>query len=74
MKAILDTNLLISGRIAPTGYQPLVSSLSWAKLRYGICKATDPIQRAHRETRLNRLQQLLGDGPRFELDVDRPSA
>lgn len=66
MRAILDTNLLIDGELSYPQYKVAVSSLSWAELGYGIRKAVDPLQRAHREARLASLQRVLGPGIAFD--------
>lgn len=66
MRAILDTNLLISESLTHPGLEVAVSSLSWAELGFGIRKATDAQERARRETRVARLKALLGEGIPFD--------
>lgn len=65
-RAILDTNLLISGDLVQPGYEATVSSLSWAELGYGVRKAPDELERARRERRLGRLRAILGEGIPFD--------
>lgn len=66
MKAILDTNVLVSESLSHPGYEVAVSSLSWAELGYGIRKAVDPVERARREARIARLRAALGTGLAFD--------
>lgn len=66
MRALVDTNLLVGGSLAHTGFEVAVSSLSWAELGYGVRKAADPVERARREARLARLRALLGAGLPFD--------
>ncbi|MEL4503820.1 PIN domain-containing protein [Luteococcus sp. H138] len=65
-RALLDTNLLISGDLLQPGFEVTVSSLTWAELGYGVRKATDPLERARRERRLARLRAVLGEGLPFD--------
>lgn len=66
MKAILDTNMLVAEALVHRDYDVAVSSLSWAELGFGVRKALDPIERAHRESRIARLRTLLGTGIPFD--------
>jgi predicted nucleic acid-binding protein len=66
VKAILDTNLLVAEALPHHDYEMAVSSLSWAELAYGVRKVTDPIERAHRESRIARLRAVLGPGVPFD--------
>lgn len=66
MRAILDTNLLVSEALVHHGYDTAVCSVSWAELGFGVRKAADPIERARRETRLSRLRALFGPGVPFD--------
>lgn len=66
MRAVLDTNLLVAGALSQGGYEVAVASLSWAELGYGVRKATNPIERAHREARLAHLRAALGPGLPFD--------
>ncbi|MDR0847842.1 MAG: PIN domain-containing protein [Propionibacteriaceae bacterium] len=68
MKAVLDTNVLISGQFAlGDNYEVAVTSLSWAELRFGASRPG--ISAQERALRLSRLQQLIlafGDGLPFD--------
>lgn len=66
MRAILDTNLLVAESLTHPGYEVAVSSLSWAELRFGVRKASEPVERARREARVARLHALLGPGIPFD--------
>lgn len=66
MKAILDTNLLVTESFSHPGYSVAVSSLSWAELGFGVRKAADPLERARREARIVRLRAILGAGIPFD--------
>jgi hypothetical protein len=58
--------VLVAGDCDVRGAQVSVSSLSWAELGFGIHKARNPLERAHREARLARLRQLFGAGLPFD--------
>jgi len=66
MRAILDTNLLVSGDLIHPGYDVAVTSLSWAELEFGVRAARSELERAHRETRVSRLRSVLGSGLPFD--------
>ena len=66
MRAVLDTSLLVAEELSHPGYEVAVASLSWAELGYGVRKATDPAERARRETRISRLRTALGPGLPFD--------
>ncbi len=66
MKAILDTNMLVAEALSHHGYDIAVSSVSWAELGFGIRRTSDPVERAHRESRVTRLRALLGPGIPFD--------
>jgi len=66
VRALLDTNLLVSESLAHPGYDVAVSSLSWAELGYGIRKAPNAVERARRESRVARLRSILGVGVPFD--------
>ncbi len=66
MKVLLDTNILIAEEHDLTGHEVAVSSLSWVELLFGISAATNPAERAARETRLARLKSTFGAGLPFD--------
>jgi hypothetical protein len=66
MRVVLDTGVLIAGDINLPGAQMAVASLTWAELGFGVQKARDPLQRAHREARLARLRHTFGAGLPFD--------
>ena len=66
MRAVLDTNLLVAEELSHPGYEVAVASLSWAELGYGVRTASDPVERARRETRISRLRTVLGPGLPFD--------
>lgn len=66
MKVVLDTSVLIAGPFDLPGAKMSVSSLSWAELGFGVYKARNPLERAHREARLARLRHTFGSGLPFD--------
>jgi predicted nucleic acid-binding protein len=66
VKAILDTNLLVSEEIVHEGYEVAVASLSWAELGFGVRKARTDVERARRKARIVRLRGRLGRGLPFD--------
>ena len=66
MRAVLDTNLLVSGDLVHPGVEVAVASLSWAELEFGVRAARSELERARRETRISRLRSVLGSGLPFD--------
>lgn len=66
MKALLDTNLVISESFDHPGYELVVSSLTWAELGFGISSVKDPVRRAERARELQRLRRFFGPGIPFD--------
>lgn len=69
IKAILDTNLLVSESLSHPGFEVAVTSLSWAELGYEVRATSEPAERARRETRIARLRAYLGRGIPFDDDA-----
>ncbi|WP_308466835.1 PIN domain-containing protein [Rathayibacter soli] len=69
MRAILDTNMLISGEFrAPEGVTELaVTSISYAELQFGITATADRAeQQVRRRLRLEAVTARFGDGLPFD--------
>lgn len=66
MKALLDTTVLVDELASFPDIDVMVSSLSYVELRMGICSAPDAGERARRETRMMRVQHVLGTGVPFD--------
>lgn len=66
MRALVDTNLLITEDTDIPGFQLAVASVSWAELEFGIKTAHSPIEAAVREARMERQRAFFGAGLPFD--------
>lgn len=66
MRVVLDTSALITPIALSPDSETAVSSISFAELALGVETASDPVERAVRRTRLDRLRSALGPGLPFD--------
>lgn len=63
MKVILDTSVLIARHPLPPDVKAGISTISLAKLHFGVLKTKDPDERAHRAAHLGRIESAFATHP-----------